>query len=126
GNPIPRLTYSLNLYNEYKSFDLTLFFQGVIKRDGYLSGRLAYPFANSSTVLSQHLDRWHEDDPNPNASYPRLSINQHSNNTQPSSFWQISAAYLRLKNIQLGYALPEQILQNKFISAVRLFANGFN
>jgi TonB-linked SusC/RagA family outer membrane protein len=126
GNPIPRYTYSLDLYGKYKNFDLTIFFQGVGKRDGYLGGWLAYPFANASTALVQHLDRWYEGNPDPNATYPRLSINQHSNNTQPSSFWMISAAYLRLKNIQLGYSLPDRLFKNKGISDVRFFANGNN
>jgi hypothetical protein len=126
GNPIPRMTYSLDLYTSYKGFDFTMFLQGVGIRDGYVSGWLAYPFANASTLLEQHLDRWSEANPNPNAAYPRLSINQHSNNTQASSFWQVSAAYFRLKNIQLGYALPNEILKNKNIAGVRFYANANN
>lgn len=126
GNPIPRWTYSLNLDTEYKGFDLALFFQGVGKRDGYISGWYSYPFSNASTVLSQHLDRWHEGNPNPNADFPRLSINQHANNTKPSSFWQVSAAYFRMKNIQLGYTLPSSIVKGKTISSVRFYGNATN
>jgi TonB-linked SusC/RagA family outer membrane protein len=126
GNPIPRYCYSLDVYTSYKGFDLTLFFQGVAKRDGYISGWLSYPFQNASTALVQHLDRWSEVNPNPNAAYPRLSINQQSNNLQPSSFWMVSAAYMRLKNVQLGYTLPSQLLKNKAISSLRLFASGTN
>ena len=126
GNPIPRYCYSLDVYTSYKGFDLSLFFQGVGKRDGYISGWLSYPFQNASTALVQHLDRWYEANPNPNAAYPRLSINQQSNNLQPSTFWQVSAAYLRLKNIQLGYTLPAKLLKNKGITSVRLFASGTN
>lgn len=126
GNPIPRWTYSLEMFGEYKGFDLSVFLQGVAKRDGYVSGWLAYPFSNASTVLVQHLDRWSESNPNPNAAYPRLSINQHTNNVQPSSFWQVSAAYFRLKNIQLGYTVPEKLLNNKVFSDVRFFVSGNN
>ena len=126
GNPIPRYTYSVDLYSSYKGFDFALFVQGVGKRDGYVSGWLAYPFANASTVLAQHLDRWNEGSPNPNAAYPRLSINQQSNNTQASSFWQVSAAYMRLKNVQLGYTLPGHLFANKSVAGVRLYANGTN
>lgn len=126
GNPIPRYTYSVDIYASYKGFDLTVFLQGVGKRDGYVSGWLSYPFQNASTALVQHLDRWSEANPNPNAAYPRLSINQQSNNLQPSSFWQVSAAYMRLKNVQLGYTLPSQLLKNKGISSARFFAGGTN
>jgi TonB-linked SusC/RagA family outer membrane protein len=126
GNPIPRYTYSLDAYIACKGFDFSLFFQGVGKRDGYVSGWLAYPFAGSSTLLVQHLDRWNEANPNPNAAYPRLSINQQSNNTQASTFWKVSAAYMRLKNIQVGYTLPSQLLKKMTISSVRFFANGTN
>lgn len=126
GNPIPRYSFSLDLFGSYKGFDLALFLQGVGKRDGYVSGWLAYPFANASTLLVQHLDRWNEANPNPNAKYPRLSINQHSNNTQASSFWQVSAAYMRLKNIQVGYSFPQTWFKNKGISGLRVYANGNN
>jgi TonB-linked SusC/RagA family outer membrane protein len=126
GNPIPRYCYSLDVYASYIGFDFALFLQGVGKRDGYVSGWLAYPFANASTVLAQHLDRWNEANPNPNAAYPRLSINQQSNNTQASTFWQVSAAYMRLKNVQLGYTLPSQLFKNKAFSSVRFYANGTN
>jgi len=126
GNPIPRYTFSLDLYAAYKGFDFSLFLQGVGKRDGYVSGWLAYPFSNASTVLDQHLDRWTEANPNPNASYPRLSINQHTNNTQASTFWQVSAAYLRIKNVQLGYSLPTSLLKKISIAGLRFYASGNN
>ncbi len=126
GNPIPRYAYSLDLYASYKGLDLSLFFQGIGKRDSYVSGWLAYPFQNASTALEQHLDRWSEANPNPNAAYPRLSINSQSNNLQSSSFWMVNAAYFRLKNIQLGYTLPNQSLKNSGVAGVRFFANGMN
>jgi len=126
GNPIPRYAYSLELYSAYKGFDFTMFFQGVGKRDGYVSGWTAYPFQNASTALIQHLDHWSEANPNPNAAYPRLSINQQSNNLQPSSFWLVNASYLRLKNLQLGYTLPAQLVKRAGIAGVRFYANGNN
>jgi len=126
GNTIPRYTFSLDLYTAYKGFDFAMFFQGVGKRDSYDSGWDAYPFQNASTALVQHLDRWNETSPNPNAKTPRLSINQQSNNLQASSFWLINAAYLRLKNIQIGYTLPGKLLKKTGISGVRFFASGTN
>jgi TonB-linked SusC/RagA family outer membrane protein len=126
GNPIPRFTNSLELYGAFKGFDLTLFFQGVGKRDSYLSGWTAYPFQNASTALVQHLDRWSESNPNPNAAYPRLSINQQSNNLQASDFWMINAAYMRLKTVQLGYTVPAKLLKRAGIAGMSLFVTGNN
>ncbi len=126
GSPIPRFTNSLELAVSYNGFDLALFFQGVAKRDSYVGGWAAYPFQNASTALVQHLDRWNEANPNPNAAYPRLSINQQSNNLQPSSFWMVNAAYMRLKNVQLGYTLPSSWLKGTGLTGVSFFANGIN
>jgi TonB-linked SusC/RagA family outer membrane protein len=126
GSPIPRYTHSLEISASYKGFDLALFFQGVGKRDSYVSGWTAYPFQNASTALIQHLDRWSEANPNPNAAYPRLSINQQSNNLQASNFWMVNAAYVRLKNIQLGYTLPTRWLKGTGLTGASFFANGNN
>lgn len=126
GNPIPRYAYSLELYSSWQGFDFTMFFQGVGKRDGYVSGWTAYPFQNASTALIQHADHWSEANPNPNAAYPRLSINQQSNNLQPSSYWLVNAAYFRLKNLQLGYTLPSSLVKRAGIAGVRIYANGNN
>jgi len=126
GNPIPRYAYSLELYGAYQGFDFTVFFQGVGKRDGYVSGWTAYPFQNASTALIQHADHWSEANPNPNAAYPRLSINQQSNNLQPSSFWLVNASYFRLKNMQVGYTLPASLVKKAGMAGVRFYANGNN
>lgn len=126
GNPIPRWAFSADLYAAYKGFDLALFIQGIGKRDGYVTGWYAAPFSNASTAFDHHLDAWSESDPNPDATYPRLTINQHQNNTQPSTFWHVSAAYVRLKNVQLGYNLPENVASSIGISGVRIYANIIN
>jgi hypothetical protein len=126
GNPIPRWAFSVDFYGAYKGFDLTLFIQGIGKRDGYITGWYAAPFSNASTAFDHHLDAWSESDPNPDATYPRLTINQHQNNTQPSTFWHVSAAYVRLKNVQLGYNLPDNVVNSIGISGVRIYANIIN
>jgi TonB-linked SusC/RagA family outer membrane protein len=126
GNPIPRYTYSFDLFASWNGLDLSAFLQGVGKRDDYISGWLAYPFQNASTAFVQHLDRWYEAKPNANATYPRLSINQQSNNLQPSTFWMLNGAYLRLKNIQLGYTIPVNAIKKSGITGLRVYANGNN
>jgi len=126
GNNIPRYEYSLNLNAGWKGFDLTAFFQGVGKRDNYLSGNGAWAFFSSEfqgTAYEQHKDYWTPD--NPNASYPRLTVDI-DNNQKNSTYWMRSGAYLRLKNVVLGYTLPESILKRAKIKSWRFYVSGQN
>lgn len=125
GNPFPRYTYSLRLGADYKGFDLSLFFQGVGKRDGYMTNEGARAFHNGGKIQRWHLDRWTPENPDPNAPYPRFTF-AYPNNGQHSSFWVRDASYLRLKNLTLGYTLPASVLNNKFINSLRIFFSGDN
>ena len=119
GNTIPRYTYALDLSAQYKGFDLGLFFQGVGKRDGYLRDDLAWAFNNSGNIQQWQKDAmWKEGQTD--AKYPRLFI-QSTNNVQPSSFWVQNAAYLRLKNLQFGYTIPQKVLEGIFIESARFY-----
>lgn len=121
GNTIPRYTYSLDIYTKYKSFDLGLFFQGVGKRDGYLSYDLAWAFNNGASIQQWQKDGMWQEGQN-DAKYPRMFITN-NNNIQPSSFWKQNAAYLRLKNLQVGYTFAPSITKNLRIQDLRLFAS---
>lgn len=123
GSSIPRYTYSLNLNASYKGFDLSMFFQGVGKADGYREQTGVWAFYVGSTAVERHLDRWTPE--NTDASYPRLTFN-YPNNEQVSSYWLLNAAYLRLKNLQIGYTLPKKIVQHTFIDFCRIYFSGQN
>ncbi|GAA4785234.1 TonB-dependent receptor [Olivibacter ginsenosidimutans] len=127
GSTVPRYTFSLNSAFAYKGFDLSLFLQGVGKVDGYLYGAGIQAFTTTGavggTIREDNKDRWTPD--NPNAKYPRLAFGQ-NNNQQNSSFWMRNAAYLRLKNVQIGYTVPKQWLNTNKIQRLRIFANGTN
>ncbi|ANH80866.1 hypothetical protein A8C56_07630 [Niabella ginsenosidivorans] len=125
GSTIPRFTYSLNLNAACKGFDFSVFFQGVGKRDGYLTGNAIQPFLTGGTAYEYQKNRWTIDNPDPNAVFPRLAFGE-TNNTQLSDFWMKSAAYLRVKNIQLGYTIPKQLLQKAGISQLRIYVSGEN
>lgn len=72
-----------------------------------------------------HLDRWTPN--NPNATYPRLTVGSESaNNAAKSDFWIEDAAYLRVKNLQVGYTLPERIAGRAGFSNCRLYFSGHN
>ena len=125
GSTIPRFTYSLNLNAAYKGFDFSVFFQGVGKRDGYLTGNAIQPFLSGGTAYEYQKNRWTIENPDPNAVFPRLAFGE-TNNTQLSDYWMKSAAYLRIKNIQLGYTIPKQVLQRAGISQLRIYLSGEN
>ncbi|WP_184177550.1 TonB-dependent receptor [Rhabdobacter roseus] len=122
GSPIPRYTYSTNFDLGYKGFDLSVFFQGVGKADGFLFGQGIMPFYLGGTVQEQHKDRWTPN--NPDATFPRFAFNE-INNEQNSDFWMKSAAYLRLKNVQLSYTIPGTLLK-KYIQRARIYVSGQN
>lgn len=124
GNTIPRFTYGFNLNAEFKGFTLNAFLQGVGKADGYLYGRAIQPFFSGASAYEVHKDYWTTD--NRNAMFPRLTWGDAGNNYQHSSFWMKNAAYLRLKNIQLGYNLPKPILDRLKVEQARFYINGQN
>jgi hypothetical protein len=74
-----------------------------------------------------HLQRYNvETNPNPDASYPRLTYNVSFNQSAFSTFWLENASYLRLKNIQLGYTLPPSLTRKVKIERCRIYASGDN
>lgn len=123
GSTIPRYTYSLNLALKWKGFDLSVLGQGVGKANGYLYNQAIFPFYTGGTIQEQHKDRWTPD--HTNAKFPRLAFNE-TNNIQNSTFWMKNAAYLRIKNLQVGYTLPEATLKALKLQKVRVYASGQN
>jgi hypothetical protein len=104
--------------------------QGVGKRDMFLRGELIEPFhSNYSYVMYQHqLDFWTPT--NTNARWPRLAAPGSSSNTnnyqKSSNLYLLDAAYLRLKNIQLGYTIPQNITRRIGMQSVRFNVNAQN
>ncbi len=125
GSNIPRYTFGFRGDMQYKNIDFSFFLQGVGKADGYIAGPGRHAFTTVSDRVPQtiHLDRWTPD--NPNASYPRLA-NLLNHNSRFSTYWLEDASYLRLKNIQLGYTLPEKWTSQLRISRARLYFSADN
>lgn len=126
GSSIPRYTYSFKGNMGYKGFDFSFLFQGVGKVDGYIYGPARHAFTDQSTYPQWfHADRYQASNPNPNAAYPRFTYNQ-SYNQRFSTFWMENAAYLRLKNIQLGYTLPAKLTQKINVDRCRIYTSADN
>lgn len=122
GSTIPRYTYSLNLDFGWKGIHLSALFQGVGKVDGYLNNYYVWPSYYGGTFRTEYLDSTNEN--NPNGKTPRLSAGYA--NTQDSSYWMKSAAYLRLKNLQLGYEFPRALTSKIGIQSLYVYVNAQN
>ena len=123
GSTIPRYTYGANVDLGWKGLSLNVFLQGVGKADGYLNSHYVIPTINSSSIKPWQLDYWTEE--NRDASLPRLSTTS-ANNTQNSTFWMKSSSYMRLKNVQLGYSLPQSLLSKLKLNKAMIYVNGQN
>ncbi len=134
GNSNPRYNFGLNMDAAYKGFDLKLFFQGTLKRD-YMPGSGTTLFWGAvgywqTNFFEPHLDYFRPADtnsplgPNLDAYYPR-PLENGRNRVSQTRFLQ-NAAYARLKNVTLGYTLPENITGRFAVNNLRLFVSGEN
>lgn len=123
GNAFPRYEYSININLSYGNWDLSIFGQGVGQRNNYLSGTGAVPFNSSdfaASLLDIHKNYWRPD--NQNALFPRLlPSGSGGNNYLLASQWIRSAAYFRIKNINIGYTLPKSLLNKAKINSMRIY-----
>lgn len=124
GNATPRYRIGLNLDAAYKGFDFSIFFQGVLKRDWFFGAGDAYFWGAQgnmwqSACFEDHLDYWTEN--NTGAYYPKPYFGGIQKNQQTQTRYLQSAAYLRCKNIQLGYTLPKSLLSPAGISNCRIY-----
>ncbi len=125
GSYFPKTTYGININAGYKGFDAVLFLQGVGGVKSFVSGRiLGSLYDKDGDPTSIWWDRWTPE--NPGASFPRVwnSNSQNDPSATPSSFWVRNASYLRLKNIQIGYTLPDNLLAKVGVKKVRIFWTG--
>ncbi len=130
NNTIPEVTFGLNLGFSYKQFDFSALFQGAANFDMYLANEAAWAFFNGGKVFDRHLDRAQIGTDgnviNTNASYPRLTLINNAVNERTSSYWIVPGDYIRFKNIEIGYSLPEKVLNKIGINKLRVYLNGRN
>lgn len=126
GNSTPRYSYGTTAGFDYKGFDFEMFWQGIGKRDYWLGGSQFWGFTDEwCTPLTSSLDYWTED--NRDAYFPRLHhYGVNGGNHQVSTRYLQNAAYLRLKNVVLGYTIPRSITEKVKISRLRVFVQGEN
>ena len=126
GSPHADFTYGVNFSVAYKAFDFTMFFQGSQGNDIYDLSRYYSDFFNLANYnkISRILNAWTSQ--NTNTDLARVSLNDPNNNIRPSSYYVQDGSYLRLKTLQVGYTLPENIADKIKASRIRLYLEAYN
>ncbi|MEP6674935.1 MAG: TonB-dependent receptor [Ferruginibacter sp.] len=119
GTTNARYTYGANFSAGFKGFDFSIFFQGAAVRKFLIDQGTLSPLLGTADVpWSIHMDRWTPD--NPNALFPRM-YQTNAYNYMSSDKWAQNGAYVRLKNVQIGYTLP---VKKKFIQSIKIYVSG--
>lgn len=127
GNPTPDVTFGLNLNASYKNWDFSAFFSGTLGNDIYNYDKIFTDFATfpNGNRNARVLDAFNPTT-NPNGSQPALSFTVLNNETVPNSFLVEDGSFVRLKNVVLGYTLPNQITDKLGVSSLRFYLNASN
>jgi len=126
GNTIPKYFYGVTLNASYKNFDLSVLFQGIggvqavneVRRSGEGMG------GTGSNQWATVLNRWTPE--NPSTTMPRAVRQDPAGNNRFSDRWVEDAGFMRLKNFQLGYSIPEALIRKLKMSRLRLYVAGTN
>lgn len=125
GNNTPRFSFGINLNGDYKGFDFAVFMQGVAKRDAWVGSNIFWGIVGDqwqSSVLTVHKDRWSVDAPN--GYFPKYYMtSQNNKNTQTQTRYLQNAAYLRIKNVQLGYTFPKELINKINFNKLRVYVS---
>ena len=140
GNSTPRYSYGVTLSADWNGFDCKIFVQGVAKRDSPANHNTGeYRYANyvwgvvrqgsyaQSTMWVDQYDRWSQyntPEENAKAYYPKFYFSdENMKNTYEQTKYLQNAAYVRVKNIQIGYTLPKNFTKKFFVQNLRFYAN---
>jgi len=128
-NPVPDFTWGLNIYLQYKNFDLTMFWQGVqgvdvisdLKKETDLWSGLNISNLNKGRRL---LDAWSPT--NMDSNIPSISTMDNNNEKRVSSYFVENGSYAKLRTIQLGYNFPQNLTKKLFMERLRLYVSAQN
>ena len=129
GGSLPKYQYGGTLSLQYKGFDFGMTFQGIGEQTFYLNPNTyakSFDAGNSppSLIDGNYWSVYNTQEKNAAADYPRLGFNNSSNNFRFSDFWLKNGAYLRIKNISLGYTLPNDVIKGIGLSKLRVYVSG--
>lgn len=123
GDPTPKYSYGFTASASWRNFDILIFGQGAGGNKIYQGlRRLDIQTANYSTKA---LGRWTGS--GSTNDYPRLVDGDPNGNfTNPSAFYLEDGSYFRIKNLQIGYTLPQRLLRQWTLQKVRIYVSGYN
>lgn len=125
GNPNPKMTYGLQAGANYKGFDLSLSFAGVMGVKLYNADRMqgldpTYPY----NMYAEAMERWHGE--GTGNSVPRMTKQYSNQNYRTSDRFVESGNYLSLRNATIGYTIPAKVWGHSGVSDIRVYATGQN
>jgi TonB-linked SusC/RagA family outer membrane protein len=122
GNPTPDVTFGFNASVEYKNIDFSFFFQGSLGNDIFNgTQRQDLRFTNRTTAI---LDRWTGE--GTSTTVPRYTWVDENNNYRVSDLYIEDGSFVRLKNIQIGYSLPRDMIKKLGAENWRFYISGEN
>ena len=126
GSAIPKYTFGTTANLKYRNFDLSVFFQGTYGNKLYLQVNQDIEGFYRAFNLTQRVydERWHG--AGTSNTMPRVSWLGSSNNKTPSSRFLEDGSYVRLKNLQIGYNIPQKIVDKWRIKNLRIYLTGQN
>lgn len=128
GGSLPRFLFGANIGASYKNFDLGIVLQGVGKQTAMLTDEMVRPLRAQWYNIPEFVDGnywsvYNTPEQNASSKYPRLSDATGDNNYAMSDHWLFNGAYLRIKNISLGYTFDQLFGQKSLIRGARLYTN---
>jgi len=123
GNTIPKITYGLSTAFKYKGFDLNLLFQGLLGVHSFNRNALTTLNYENRTISTRWRDAWTPQ--NKDTDVPILYFNNSWDNLE-SSYWVKEISFLKLKNVQLGYALPTDLTTRIGLQKIYFYVNAQN
>lgn len=124
GKPIPDFTYGFGLDLYYKNFDFNAFAYGMQNMDVYNRMRIGIGMATDQNNKDENKlveagDFWTPE--NPSTTMTRANIVDYNQNQRISTWWIEDASFLRIKTMQIGYTLPESLVNKILLSTLRLY-----
>ncbi|AUP77918.1 SusC/RagA family TonB-linked outer membrane protein [Flavivirga eckloniae] len=126
---IPEIVYGFGFSLGVKNFDLSMFFQGIARESFWIDADKTAPFIGEKQLLKAYAnDHWSEENQNIYALWPRLTATEagSKNNSQRSTWFMRDGSFLRLKQIEVGYSLPESILSKLYMTSCRFYITSTN